>query len=351
MMVGIRKQDILLGRGPARYNHPGNETFRRFLRVHVSCYEKEATHREKRAMVQHLISEFQEKRRCRFLRLCSKRGSWVQAPLHQIKIKIAHGLRDARLQELDDENKYNSQKNRTNIQRSTSDREDRFGKKNLVVPHMHRKLVPECEREFTFPTKNLARTPSQPSRVLVPDIDVLNTTHCSQRQAFVNMVRHNGSERLPSPQCDAAERALFGSESQQWDTEQPVSSQRATEEPALSRRESSQWNKPSLLRSESSQWDTDEPASFGSESPQWETEEPQRFRNESSQRNTEVLTPDICARRASCMNQLHDSNNTERNFTGLESSFPFYPLEESFSLFPPQFDEEDANILTRLLQL
>jgi hypothetical protein len=141
--------------------------------VHVSCYEKEATHREKRTTVQHLISEFQEKKRCRFLRFCSKNKSWVQAPLKQIKIKIGHGLRDARLQLADESNFHGQKSPRKSSRLSTS--EDR----SLFVP-------------TTTPPM-----PSQTHGMLVPEIDVVAhaTKHCHQRQEFGNTTQHNGSER------------------------------------------------------------------------------------------------------------------------------------------------------------
>lgn len=143
--AGVRQKDILLGRGPACYNHPGNVKFRSCLRVHVSCYEKEASHREKRAMVQHLIAELQDKRRCRFLRFCSKKVKWVQASLQQVKAKIEHGLRDAR-QQLADE---------------------------------------------SYPD-----TPSWTPQKCVPAINDLHDKRDSQRPEFVNATRHSRSESL-----------------------------------------------------------------------------------------------------------------------------------------------------------
>ncbi|KAI2496476.1 hypothetical protein MHU86_18017 [Fragilaria crotonensis] len=91
----IRPTDIILGRGPAFYNNPGNMMFRKLLKEHAVHYRYEARLREKTEMITLLVSQLQAKG-CRFLHMSST-GVWIEAPSRTLIQKVGHGLRDARL--------------------------------------------------------------------------------------------------------------------------------------------------------------------------------------------------------------------------------------------------------------
>ncbi|KAI2489151.1 hypothetical protein MHU86_25453 [Fragilaria crotonensis] len=94
-MALIQPTDIMLGRGPAFYNNPGNRLLRKVVKEHAIYYKNTTLRGYKSALVKLIIALLQAKG-CRFLHQ-SLDGSWVEAPSKIIEKKVGHGLRDARL--------------------------------------------------------------------------------------------------------------------------------------------------------------------------------------------------------------------------------------------------------------
>jgi hypothetical protein len=95
--VSILPNDVLLGRGPLRYRHPGNVVFRDLVRSLAIHYNIEAPSAKKVMIVRHIF-EIILNTGGRFLHQDPpKSGKWNEAPPTIAILKIKHALRDARL--------------------------------------------------------------------------------------------------------------------------------------------------------------------------------------------------------------------------------------------------------------
>ncbi|KAI2513147.1 hypothetical protein MHU86_1185 [Fragilaria crotonensis] len=94
-MSSIKPKGIMLGRGSTCYNNPGNKAFRKVIKKHVIYYGNQASRKEKAALVVLFVSKLEAKG-YRFLQQ-STTGTWVLAPPHLAENKVAHSLRDARI--------------------------------------------------------------------------------------------------------------------------------------------------------------------------------------------------------------------------------------------------------------
>jgi hypothetical protein len=94
-MKDVNDEDVLLGRGPFCYRHPGNIAFRNLIQDHVANYARCAPRQAKKKIVQKLISKAQ-KQGSRFLVRDKDSGDWCQAHPYLVEAKVSHALRDAR---------------------------------------------------------------------------------------------------------------------------------------------------------------------------------------------------------------------------------------------------------------
>ncbi|KAI2512518.1 hypothetical protein MHU86_1971 [Fragilaria crotonensis] len=95
-MTSIQPKEIMLGQGSTCYNNPGNKAFRKVIKKHVIYYKNQASRKEKAALVKWLVSKLTAKG-YRFLQQ-STTGTYVEAPPRLAENKVAHSLRDARIE-------------------------------------------------------------------------------------------------------------------------------------------------------------------------------------------------------------------------------------------------------------
>jgi hypothetical protein len=92
----ILPADVLLGRGPLRYLHPGNVVFRNLVRSLTFHYQIETPSVKKRLIVQHIF-EIVLRNGGRFLYEDSpKIEKWNECKPSLARKKIKHALRDVR---------------------------------------------------------------------------------------------------------------------------------------------------------------------------------------------------------------------------------------------------------------
>jgi hypothetical protein len=93
--MDVRKNDILLGRGPLCYRHPGNVKFRILIRSQVDKYNVDAPRSTKQGIVRSLIKVVHEEG-YRFLVRAKNKCNWNEAHPRVVQSKVCHALRDAR---------------------------------------------------------------------------------------------------------------------------------------------------------------------------------------------------------------------------------------------------------------
>jgi hypothetical protein len=93
--MDLRKNDILLGRGPFCYRFPGNVKFRKLIQSQVAKYDINASRSAKQGIVQSLIKAAHELG-YRFLVLSKNDNNWYEAHPYVVQSKVSHALRDAR---------------------------------------------------------------------------------------------------------------------------------------------------------------------------------------------------------------------------------------------------------------
>jgi hypothetical protein len=95
-MIEIKQKDVLLGRGPVCYRHPGNVMFRKLIQEHCIKYTLTTPRFMKKYIVESLIDKVHESG-SRFLVRLSNGWSWHVAHLSLVQAKVGHALRDARI--------------------------------------------------------------------------------------------------------------------------------------------------------------------------------------------------------------------------------------------------------------
>lgn len=88
---GLKKDDILLGRGRCRFKNPGNIAYRAFIESRLPIYFK-GNRKEKSRVVLDIITSIKE-HGSRFLK--SKGSLWQEADTNIIREKVGHSIRDA----------------------------------------------------------------------------------------------------------------------------------------------------------------------------------------------------------------------------------------------------------------
>ena len=96
-IVSILPGDVLLGRGPLRYLHPGNVVFRELVRSLAIHYDVEAPSAKKILIVQHIFGIVLKKGGRFLYQDPPQSGKWNECPATVAIKKIKHALRDARL--------------------------------------------------------------------------------------------------------------------------------------------------------------------------------------------------------------------------------------------------------------
>ena len=100
-MIAFEPSDILFGRGPTYYNHPGNKIFRQIIKSYAIYYQNDIPKSMKRACID-MVWEALVSVGCRFLLLNSNADScWIVASNEIARKKIGHSLRDSRSQKFD----------------------------------------------------------------------------------------------------------------------------------------------------------------------------------------------------------------------------------------------------------
>jgi hypothetical protein len=100
-MITFEPNDILFGRGPTYYNHPGNKRFRMVIKSYASIYRCDTPKMMKTAYIDKIWRELVAVG-CRFLvRTSDEDSCWYVASDAVARKKISHALRDSRAQIFD----------------------------------------------------------------------------------------------------------------------------------------------------------------------------------------------------------------------------------------------------------
>ena len=94
--VRLHPNDILLGRGPTRYHHPGNRAFRDLVKSFATFYSVKACNAQKMLVVRDIFVLL-SKTGYRFLyQPNTKSGDWIECTTEMAMRKIQHTFRDMR---------------------------------------------------------------------------------------------------------------------------------------------------------------------------------------------------------------------------------------------------------------
>jgi hypothetical protein len=134
-MIEMKEKDILLGRGPVCYRHPGNVLFRNLVKEHYINYKLTTPRLMKKLIVKSLIDKMHGLG-SRFLVRSSNEFSWHVAHPHLVQAKVGHALRDARMvaiERVDPKNKKLPGSGKSIPQ--------------IVVSNMNKVSIPNCVKQ------------------------------------------------------------------------------------------------------------------------------------------------------------------------------------------------------------
>lgn len=101
---GLGVDDVRLGRGRDRTNHPGNRRYMQIIEAHVEDYRAAATRHQKSVVLHKVIHEVRQRGRFVY----NVDGSWYEVPNETARVKVGQTIRHVMERQGDSMNSMNS---------------------------------------------------------------------------------------------------------------------------------------------------------------------------------------------------------------------------------------------------